>query len=179
MKGKLSCLMDRALYAMIASMKSKTIWIALMTLWLKENFSRFIKTFVLLLWLSLQVQPVPNHAFRITFETFVISYFKFYLTGKSSSHWLSPEILSMFLFHSLRPMSMAEEVAILEALVKDKLPLAMQPIMKLAQQLRTSNDPTLASLASSFSTRQLLRLTKRLKVSGNSNRNLNRCQLLF
>ena len=73
----------------------------------------------------------------------------------------------MFLFHTLRPMSMAEEVAILEALVKDKLPLAMQPIMKLAQQLRTSNDPTLASLASSFSTRQLLRLAKRLKVNGN------------
>ncbi|KAI9565843.1 hypothetical protein GHT06_009640 [Daphnia sinensis] len=84
-------------------------------------------------------------------------------TGKTSSHWLSPEVLSMFFFHTLRPMNMEEEVNILEALVGDKLVLAMHPVLKLAQHVRQSNDPTLNSLAPSLSTRQLLRLAKRLK----------------
>lgn len=70
----------------------------------------------------------------------------------------------MFFYHALRPMNMEEEVNILEALVGDKLTSAMHPVMKLAQHLRLSNDPTLSSLASSLSTRQLLRLAKRLKV---------------
>lgn len=70
----------------------------------------------------------------------------------------------MFFFHTLRPMNMEEEVNILEALVGDKLALAMHPVLKLAQHVRQSNDPTLNSLAPSLSTRQLLRLAKRLKV---------------
>uniref|UniRef100_A0A0P6CK90 von Willebrand factor A domain-containing protein 8 n=1 Tax=Daphnia magna TaxID=35525 RepID=A0A0P6CK90_9CRUS len=89
-------------------------------------------------------------------------------TGKTSSHWLSPEVLSMFFFHTLRPMNMEEEVNILEALVGDKLALAMHPVLKLAQHVRQSNDPTLNSLAPSLSTRQLLRLAKRLKEYPNS-----------
>lgn len=70
----------------------------------------------------------------------------------------------MFLYHTLRPMSMAEEVSILETLIADRLPSTMHPIMKLAQRLRTSNDNILRGLAPSLSTRQLLRLAKRLKV---------------
>lgn len=61
-------------------------------------------------------------------------------------------------------MSIKEEVTILEALISDKLPTAMHPIMKLAQHLRTASDPTLSGLAPSLSTRQLLRLAKRLQV---------------
>lgn len=70
----------------------------------------------------------------------------------------------MFFYHTLRPMSFTEEVSILESLIVGKLPPAMHPIMKLAQRLRTSNDHTLSALAPSLSTRQLLRLSKRLKV---------------
>jgi len=70
----------------------------------------------------------------------------------------------MFLYHSLRPMSVAEEVRILEALIDGQLPSAMHQIISLAQKLRAATDPTLHSLAASLSTRQLLRLAKRLKV---------------
>lgn len=70
----------------------------------------------------------------------------------------------MFFYHTLRPMNKAEEINILEALIGDKLAMSMHPIMKLAQHLRNSSDPTLGGLASFLSTRQLLRLAKRLKV---------------
>jgi hypothetical protein len=91
-------------------------------------------------------------------------YSKRYYSGKTSSHWLSPEVLSMFFYHTLRPMNAAEEISVLESLIGDKLAIAMNPIIKLAQHLRKSNDPTLNSLESSLSTRQLLRIAKRLKV---------------
>lgn len=70
----------------------------------------------------------------------------------------------MFLYTSLRPMTAAEETLILEKLIGDALPPAMHRIIDLAQTLRNSADPTLNSLAASLSTRQLLRLAKRLKV---------------
>ena len=70
----------------------------------------------------------------------------------------------MFLYHSLRPMTAAEEIRILETLISDQLPPKMHRIIDLAQRLRSSSDATLNNLASSLSTRQLLRLAKRLKV---------------
>lgn len=53
-----------------------------------------------------------------------------------------------------------EEVQILEKSIDSKLPDKMRPIMKLAQELRKTDD-----FSSSLSTRQLLRIAKRLKVS--------------
>lgn len=70
----------------------------------------------------------------------------------------------MFLYHSLRPMSVVEEVKILEALIGDHLPSTMHRIVDLAQKLRGAADPTLYGLSASLSTRQLVRLAKRLKV---------------
>lgn len=86
------------------------------------------------------------------------------ITGKSSSHWLSPEIISMFLFHRVKPMSLIKETYIIETLIGGKLPFPFLPIVKLAEYLRMSSDPTLKNLGPSLSTRQLLRLAKRLKV---------------
>jgi len=71
----------------------------------------------------------------------------------------------MFLYHSLRPLQVNEEVKILESLIQAELPVAMHQVIKLAQHLRSATDPNLHSLASSLSTRQLLRIAKRLKVS--------------
>ena len=85
--------------------------------------------------------------------------------GKNANHWLSPETLSMFRYHSLRPLKVSEEVKILESLIKTELPAAMHLVIKLAQHLRSATDPNLHSLASSLSTRQLLRIAKRLKVN--------------
>ena len=70
----------------------------------------------------------------------------------------------MFLYHSLRPMTAAEEIRILESLISDQLPPKMHRIVELAQHLRSSSDATLTNLASSLSTRQLFRLAKRFKV---------------
>jgi von Willebrand factor A domain-containing protein 8 len=35
------------------------------------------------------------------------------LTGSGKGQWLTPEVLSMFLFHSMRPLSQEEEIAVL------------------------------------------------------------------
>ena len=90
---------------------------------------------------------------------------KIHEKGKSNTRWLTPEILSMFLYHTLRPLQVKEEIRILEKLICGSLPQSMKPVIDLAQRLRNANDPALNNLASSLSTRQLLRIAKRLKVS--------------
>lgn len=70
-------------------------------------------------------------------------------------------MLSLFLFHEMRPLSNSEETHIIQSLygkTNDK----MSKIIKFASFLRTSDDPVLQSLSSSFSTRQLLRIAKRV-----------------
>ena len=71
----------------------------------------------------------------------------------------------MFLYHSLRPLKVEEEVKILESLIEAELPATMHLVIQLAQHLRSATEPNLHSLASSLSTRQLLRIAKRLKVN--------------
>lgn len=61
----------------------------------------------------------------------------------------------------MRPLSYEEESHIIQKLfgsINDKT----KKVMNLAVALRNSEDPTLASLSGSFSTRQLLRIAKRL-----------------
>ncbi|CAN8023758.1 unnamed protein product [Ixodes persulcatus] len=75
--------------------------------------------------------------------------------------WLTPEILPMFLFHSVRSLSLAEERTVIESMV-GKLGTNMEMVLKIAHQLRVSDDATLQSIAGSLSTRQLLRIAHRL-----------------
>ncbi|KTF83224.1 hypothetical protein cypCar_00026056 [Cyprinus carpio] len=56
--------------------------------------------------------------------------------GSTSQQWLGPEILTMFLFHTIKPLAKAEETAVIQGMA--------------------------LSLASSLSTRQLLRICRRL-----------------
>lgn len=70
----------------------------------------------------------------------------------------------MFLYHTLRPLQLKEEIIILETLIRGSLPSTMHKVIDLAQRLRNSNDVTLTNLSSSLSTRQLLRIARRLKV---------------
>ena len=104
----------------------------------------------------------------ILFQINLLTVYFDYFVGKSSSHWLSPETLSMFLYHSLRPLKVPEEIQILESLIGVQLPPPMHLVIQLAQHLRSAQDPNLHSLASSLSTRQLLRIAKRLKVNYSS-----------
>lgn len=71
-------------------------------------------------------------------------------------------MISLFLFHEMRPLSSAEENKIIEKLY-GSVNVGMKKILKLASFLRNSEDPILTSLSSSFSTRQLLRIAKRME----------------
>ncbi|XP_077071835.1 von Willebrand factor A domain-containing protein 8 isoform X2 [Siphateles boraxobius] len=82
--------------------------------------------------------------------------------GSTTQQWLGPEILTMFLFHTIKPLAKAEETAILQGMIPNVPKEAVEQLQHLTHSLRKSNDPTALSLASSLSTRQLLRICRRL-----------------
>ncbi|KAJ8349982.1 hypothetical protein SKAU_G00251120 [Synaphobranchus kaupii] len=84
------------------------------------------------------------------------------VAGSSSKQWLGPELLTMFLFHTIRPLGRAEETAIIRAMTPNVPTEAVEQLLHLTHSLRQTNDPTAQSLASSLSTRQLLRICRRL-----------------
>uniref|UniRef100_A0A3Q2ZT42 von Willebrand factor A domain containing 8 n=1 Tax=Kryptolebias marmoratus TaxID=37003 RepID=A0A3Q2ZT42_KRYMA len=76
--------------------------------------------------------------------------------------WLGPELLTMFLYHTVDPLAKAEEMALIRGLIPNVPNEAAEQLLHLTHSLRQTNDPTAQSLASSLSTRQLLRLCRRL-----------------
>nr|CAD7429314.1 unnamed protein product [Timema monikensis] len=81
--------------------------------------------------------------------------------NSSGAPWLSTELLSLFVFHEMRPLALQEELQIVQQLF-GKVNPTLSRIMELSHQLRESTDPTLRSLAGSLSTRQLLRVARRM-----------------
>ncbi|XP_077256082.1 von Willebrand factor A domain-containing protein c12.2 isoform X4 [Temnothorax americanus] len=81
--------------------------------------------------------------------------------NSSSGQWLNSELLSLFLFHEMRPLGKREEIHIIRSKFGEPSQ-ALLSIVELAHVLRSSNDPTLLSLAGSLSTRQLLRIAERM-----------------
>ncbi|WAR13926.1 VWA8-like protein [Mya arenaria] len=77
------------------------------------------------------------------------------VTGSSTGQWLSPEMLSLFLYHNMRPLTHNEEEA-----VKDCPDLTK--LLTFTHRLRNSTDPTISSIAASLSSRQLIRVARRL-----------------
>ncbi|XP_053253218.1 von Willebrand factor A domain-containing protein 8 isoform X2 [Podarcis raffonei] len=82
--------------------------------------------------------------------------------GSSTQQWLGPELLTLFLFHDIKPLSKSEEIKVIKGVVPNVPSAAVEQLLKLAHKLRETNDPTAQSLASSLSTRQLLRICRRL-----------------
>ncbi|KAF7665107.1 hypothetical protein LDENG_00155060 [Lucifuga dentata] len=85
--------------------------------------------------------------------------------GASSSRgqqWLGPELLTMFLYHTVSPLAKAEEISLIQGLTPNVPKEAAEQLLHLTHTLRETNDPTAQSLASSLSTRQLLRICRRL-----------------
>lgn len=78
-----------------------------------------------------------------------------------SQQWFSAEILSMFLFHQMRAPSQCEELHILKSLTGGDPPKSLDSMLQLAHRLRTSDDSSLANIANSLSTRQLVRIARR------------------
>ncbi|KAF9204985.1 von Willebrand factor A domain-containing protein 8 [Haplosporangium sp. Z 27] len=86
--------------------------------------------------------------------------------GKPGS-WLAPEIVSMFQFVTVRPLSLQEETQLLETLSPGVSPESLGLLLKFANHLRDSKDETIKTLSSAMSTRQLIRICRRLAVFPN------------
>ncbi|KAM9343638.1 von Willebrand factor A domain-containing protein 8 [Pholidichthys leucotaenia] len=85
--------------------------------------------------------------------------------GSSSSRgqqWLGPELLTMFFYHTITPLAKGEEMELIQGLTPNVPKEAAEQLLHLTHSLRGVNDPTAQSLASSLSTRQLLRICRRL-----------------
>jgi len=84
--------------------------------------------------------------------------------GSNKEQWLTAEVLSMFLCHVMRPLSEAEEHHVLTSLGGSSgVDPVLEDVLRLTHVLRVSEDPSLRSLANSLSTRQLLRISRRLR----------------
>lgn len=84
-------------------------------------------------------------------------------TEDASGKWLTPEILTMFMFHEVRNLSKLEEIHIIRELY-GKIEPSVQKIIDLAHLLRDSNDPITKNLSQTLSTRQLLRIAHRFSI---------------
>ncbi|KAJ8985337.1 hypothetical protein NQ317_008368 [Molorchus minor] len=83
-------------------------------------------------------------------------------TQSKSGNWLSPEMLSLFVFHELRTLSKHEETHIVTTKF-GPLTKSMHRIIDLAHVLRATSDQSLKNLSGHLSTRQLLRIAARIK----------------
>uniref|UniRef100_A0A8B9E596 von Willebrand factor A domain-containing protein 8 n=1 Tax=Anser cygnoides TaxID=8845 RepID=A0A8B9E596_ANSCY len=82
--------------------------------------------------------------------------------GSSTQQWLGPEFLTLFLFHNVRSLSKNEEIQVIKEMIPNVPSAAVEQLLSLTHKLRETNDATAQSLASSLSTRQLLRICRRL-----------------
>ncbi|XP_070607484.1 von Willebrand factor A domain-containing protein 8 isoform X3 [Erythrolamprus reginae] len=82
--------------------------------------------------------------------------------GSTTQQWLGPELLTLFLFHYMKPLSKNEEIKIIKKMAPNVARASAEKLLKLTHKLRETNDPTAQSLAASLSTRQLLRICRRL-----------------
>ncbi|XP_030379165.1 von Willebrand factor A domain-containing protein 8 [Scaptodrosophila lebanonensis] len=78
-------------------------------------------------------------------------------------NWLTPELLSLFLYQEVRPLQQSEEYEIIQQLHGGgKMHEDMHKVIELAHILRASKDPLLESMAGTLSTRQLLKIARRM-----------------
>ncbi|ETN61020.1 hypothetical protein AND_007335 [Anopheles darlingi] len=85
--------------------------------------------------------------------------------GGTATNWIAPETLNLFLFHEVRGLSEREERTLLDTL-HGPLDGTMEQIVNLAHRLRSSADPVMRTLSANLSTRQLLRIARRLRQYG-------------
>eukprot|EP00092_Neocalanus_flemingeri_P037789 GFUD01041137.1.p1 GENE.GFUD01041137.1~~GFUD01041137.1.p1 ORF type:complete len:1900 (+),score=456.60 GFUD01041137.1:60-5702(+) len=86
--------------------------------------------------------------------------------GTAKGQWLSPEILSMFSFHEMRSLSQKEEGEVLTQMAGTSGEV-LEDILRVTHKLRSSEDGALRSIANNLSTRQLLRIARRLQKFSN------------
>uniref|UniRef100_A0A8D8QL76 von Willebrand factor A domain-containing protein 8 n=1 Tax=Cacopsylla melanoneura TaxID=428564 RepID=A0A8D8QL76_9HEMI len=106
---------------------------------------------------SNQGQPIPG-VLRIHPDFRIIATAESPSTGNS---WLTPEILSLFLFQEVRNLNINEEAHLIQSMY-GSIPSGLNKLLSVIETLRESNDPALVQLSSSLSTRQLLRIARRM-----------------
>lgn len=79
----------------------------------------------------------------------------------TTGNWLSPEVLSLFIFHEMRTLSKEEEIHVV-ASKYGPISKPLQKIIDLAHILRKSSDPSLTNLSGHLSTRCILKIASRL-----------------
>ncbi|XP_055616057.1 von Willebrand factor A domain-containing protein 8 [Toxorhynchites rutilus septentrionalis] len=93
------------------------------------------------------------------------------------TNWMNPETLNLFLFHEIRGLSRDEELRVIDSLY-GPLDDTMHQILKVAQYLRGAQDTTMRNLAENLSTRQLLRIARRLHEYGEHLSDRSACSIL-
>ncbi|XP_011213672.3 von Willebrand factor A domain-containing protein 8 [Bactrocera dorsalis] len=88
--------------------------------------------------------------------------------SQPTQNWLTSEMLSLFLFLEVRPLHQSEEYEIIRKLYGD-VDEDIQKIINLSHSLRKSQDATLSNLAGTLSTRQLLKIARRMSAFPGSN----------
>eukprot|EP00127_Corallochytrium_limacisporum_P004995 Clim_evm18s196 gene=Clim_evmTU18s196 len=82
--------------------------------------------------------------------------------SSSGTSWLSSEILSMFMYHQMRTLSISEEQVVLQGAVPNVPQKQLDKLLNFVQEIRQTQDPSLSSISQSLSTRQLIRISKAL-----------------
>nr|XP_031540570.1 von Willebrand factor A domain-containing protein 8 [Vicugna pacos] len=91
------------------------------------------------------------------------------VAGSTTQQWLGPEFLTMFFFHYMKPLVKSEEMQVIKEMVPNIPQEALDKLLSFTHKLRETQDPTAQSLAASLSTRQLLRISRRLSQYPNEN----------
>ncbi|KAF9969381.1 von Willebrand factor A domain-containing protein 8, partial [Actinomortierella ambigua] len=84
--------------------------------------------------------------------------------GGKPGAWLSPEIVSLFQFITVRPLSQDEEMGLLTTLSPGVSEENLKLLLSFANRLRSDQDETIKTLSAAMSTRQLIRICRRLAV---------------
>ncbi|KAJ3386110.1 von Willebrand factor A domain-containing protein 8, partial [Entophlyctis sp. JEL0112] len=80
----------------------------------------------------------------------------------TKSKWLTPELLSLFVFVPMRSLSFDEEKEVIQGICPDINEDVLQKLLNFAKLLRSQHDDALRSVSNSLSTRQLIRCVRRL-----------------
>ena len=81
--------------------------------------------------------------------------------SSATGQWLNAEMLSMFLFHSMNPLPIKDEVKVIDSLTHDDI---TDKIFELSETLRVSKDPTVSDFSSRY--KQLHGAVSRLMEEG-------------
>uniref|UniRef100_A0A7E4ZTR3 von Willebrand factor A domain-containing protein 8 n=1 Tax=Panagrellus redivivus TaxID=6233 RepID=A0A7E4ZTR3_PANRE len=79
----------------------------------------------------------------------------------NGSRWLNEQLLSLFVFHSLKPMSIKEQTAVVADLVPGSDRAIVERLISLVERLRSSPDAGVRGVAASLSLRRLVYIIRR------------------